>query len=244
MKKIVSYLLIGICCLGLTGCGSFPDLTAAQQELIAEYAAGILLKYSKTSNNRLTEVDEEAVLEKIEEENQEEVVDDEVEDTEQVVEDNAPVTDATQEIQIEEVIVSQPMNQVLGLSDVTLQSNGYEIKDSYPEEEGMYFALDASDGYKLIVLKFSLFNSTENSIDVNMLGTSSRFKVSLNGSGYKAALSTMLLDDMSTYVGTIGAGESVDLVLISEWTEEEISNISNLTLYIQNGELSGTYTIE
>ena len=70
------------------------------------------------------------------------------------------------------------------------------------------------------------------------------FKVSLDGNGYQYALSTMLLDDISTYVGELAAGTSVELVLISEWKEEKISNITNPTVYIKNGELSGKYTVQ
>ena len=54
----------------------------------------------------------------------------------------------------------------------------------------------------------------------------------------------MLLDDLSTYVGTIGAGSSAELVLISEWSEELLSNISNPILYIKNGEVTGQYPLQ
>lgn len=250
MKKIISYVMISICCLGLTGCASFPNLAEEDMDLVAEYAAGLLLKYSATAENRLVDV-EDALL--VVEEKQEEAlpepdVEDEIPDEipeepqEEVKENETPVTDNTETV--EETLPSQPMNQVLGLGDIEIHSNGYEIKDSYPDGTGSFFALDAGDGCKLVVMKYTLSNNSTDSIDINMLGDSITYKVALDGSGYKYALSTLLLDDLSTYVGKLDAGASVDLVLISEWKEEEISNISNLTLYIQSGDMKGTYQIQ
>ena len=129
----------------------------------------------------------------------------------------------------------------MGMDMLSIQLSGYEIKTSYPDESGAFFALDASEGNKLLVAKVILINNSDSSIDINMLEQNISYKVSLDGNGYKFALSTMLLDDLSTYVGTIDSGNSVELVLISEWDEELLNNISNPTLYIKNGELTGKY---
>lgn len=243
MKKIISYLLISICCVGLTGCGSFPEMTASEQKLIAEYAAGILLQHSEKADNRLTEVDETAVLEEVEpEETKEEPP---VEEPKEEMDNNdIPVIDNTRNDMPQENVVSLPLNQIIELDNVSIQSNGYEICDTYSEGGGGYFTLDASEECKLVVLKYTLANQTQETVEINMINTAAKYKVALDGSGYKYALSTMLLDDMSTYVGTIQAGESVDVVLISEWKEAEVSNITNLTLYIENGAMVGTYPVE
>ncbi len=243
MKKIISYLLIGICCVGLTGCGSFPEMTASDQKLIAEYAAGILLQHSEKADNRLTKVDETTVLEEVEPEQPEEKPS--VEELQEENDNNdIPVIDKTQENTQEENVVSLPLNQTIGLDNLMIQSNGYEICDAYSEGGSGYFTLDASDGCKLVVLKYTLTNQTQETVEINMLNTSAKYKVALDGNGYKYALSTMLLDDMSTYVGSVQAGEMVDVVLISEWTESEVNNMSNLTLYIENGAMIGTYPVE
>lgn len=248
MKKVISYLMICICCFSLCGCVSYPNLSEADMDLVAEYAAGLLLQYSATSENRLVDVEDALVAvenektEEIEEEPVEDFIPDEIPEDNQneEVEDEPPVTDKSEET----VVPSQPMNQVLGLSDLTIQSNGYEVKDSYPDGDSSFFALDASEGCKLVVMKYTLINNGANSVEVNMLENSATYKVALDGSGYKFALSTMLLDDLSTYVGTVASGSTVELVLISEWKEEEINNITNLTLCIQGGELSGTYQVQ
>lgn len=242
MKKIISYLLIGICCLGLSGCGSFPEMTASDQKLIAEYAAGMLLQYSEKSNNRLTKVDEATVLEELLEEPEQPVEEElPVETPQEEVVDNTPITDNT-DTQVEEY--SAPINDAMGVPVLSVQSGGYEIKDYYPDGSGAFFSLDAVEGCKLLVLKYTLTNNTDSAVDINMLDNNISYKVSLDGGEYKYALATMLLDDLSTYVGTLNAGESVELVLISEWKEETLNNITNLTLQIKNGDLSGVYPVE
>lgn len=247
MKKIISYILICICCFGLCGCTDYPKMSDSDMDLVAEYAAGILLKHSATAENRLMNVEEALVA--LEAEKQQDEVEVEPEEPmeepekepEELKEPEIPIIDNTENITEE---YTYPINDVMGIELLSVQFDGYEIKDSYPDGSGAFFALDAGDGNKLLVEKITLTNNTDSSVDINMLDKQASFKVSLDGNGYKFALSTMLLDDLSTYVGTIGAGNSVELVLLSEWSIQEIENISNPTLYIKNGELSGTYTIQ
>lgn len=243
MKKVISYLLLCICCFGLCGCTEYPNMSEADLDLVAEYAAGLLLQNSATAENRLMDVEEAllALEAEKEEEIPEEPAEEPVEEPEETTQPETPVIDKTE--QIEETPIA-PINDAMGVDLLTVQFNGYEIKDSYPDGSGAFFALDAGEGNKLLVVKLTLTNNTDSSVDINMLDNNVSYKVSLDGSGYKFALSTMLLDDLSTYVGTLGAGNTVELVLISEWKEEELANVSNPSLYIKNGERSGSYSIQ
>lgn len=249
MKKIFTYLIICISSIMLCGCTEYPTMKQADADLVAEYAAGLLLEHSQVAGNRLMDVEEALlVLEEEKQEQTEKEPEEELkeepeilpEEPENVEQPDTPVIDNTEIT--EETIY--PINDVMGVDLLTVQFNGYEIKDSYPDGSGAFFALDAGEGNKLLVAKIILTNNTDSSVDINMLDNNVSFKVSLDGTGYKFALSTMLLDDLSTYTGTLGAGSSTELVLISEWNEEALNNISNPTLYIKNGDLSGTYLIQ
>ena len=248
MKKIFTYFIICISSIGLCGCTEYPGIKDSDMDLVAEYAAGLLLEHSQAAGNRLMDV-EEAMLVLEEEKQAEAETDPEDEKEEPVVEPeikeepiqpDTPVVDNT-ELQDE---TTYPINDVMGMELLGVQFGGYEIKDSYPDGSGAFFALDATEGNKLLVTKIILVNNTDNSVDINMLENDVSFKMSLDGSGYKFALSTMLLDDLSTYAGSLSAGSTVELVLISEWSEDALNNISAPTLYIKNGELSGTYPIQ
>lgn len=247
MKKIISYLLICICCFGLCGCTDYPGMAESDYDLVAEYAAGLLLAYSDADENRLMNVEEAlSVLE--EEKAAEELIPEEpVEEPEEepvVDEQSQPDTPVIDNTEIMEEKPLAPINDAMGVDLLTVQFKGYEIVDSYPDGSGAFFALDAGMGNKLLVTKITLTNNTDSSVDINMLEKNISFKMSLDGNGYKFALSTMLLDDLSTYVGSLGSQSSVDLVLISEWKEEQLASITNPTLYIKNGELTGSYPIQ
>lgn len=59
MKKIKFLLCgLGIACI-VTGCGRTVELTEEENEIITEYAVGLLLKYDKYYNNHLVELTEE-----------------------------------------------------------------------------------------------------------------------------------------------------------------------------------------
>lgn len=247
MKKFISYFIIYIGCFAfLSGCASYPDLSDEDMDLVAEYAAGLLLKHSEKADNRLIKVEDAITLvEKEEEKNQEIKEPEEDKKPEEVEPDkkeeiNTPVKDNSEQ----EVIAQSPINEVFGYEGISIAINGYEIKESYPDGSGAFFALDAAEGNKLIVLKLILSNEGAENVEIDMLSSSCQFKISLDGNGYKHAMSTMLLDDMSTYVGSVSPGTSVELVLISEWKMDDVNNISDLTLYMKNGELSGKYHIE
>ncbi len=248
MKKIFTYLIICISSIMLCGCTEYPGIKDSDMDLVAEYAAGLLLEHSQTRDNRLMDVEEAMLI--FEEEKQEEI---EKEPEEEIKEEEEPVTEPEEPKQPDTPVTDNtevpeettyPVNNVMGMELLSVQFNGYEIKDSYPDGSGAFFALDAGAGNKLLVAKVILTNNTDGSVDINMLDTNVSFKMSLDGNGYKFALSTMLLDDLSTYTGTLSAGSSAEFVLISEWNEEAIANITNPTLYIKNGELSGTYPIQ
>ena len=59
MKKIKILGLLAMSAVMLTGCvDAMPDMTTEQSDIVAEYAAGLLLKYSPNYNYRLVSDEE------------------------------------------------------------------------------------------------------------------------------------------------------------------------------------------
>lgn len=219
MKKISILLCgIGIACV-LSGCSSMPDLTQEETELISEYAVGILLKYDTSNSRRLVDTsaydnevtETEEITEEVAEQSENEQPDfDSVDDTE--------VIDVSQDEEPEEVIPST-IEEYYGIQDVTFQYTGFELTDSYPaaiEGEDLFFAMDATEGSELLVLKFMATNTSDSDITLNMIDYGARFRISVNGENGKGALATMLLNDMQTYDEVLPAGSSVELISIAE----------------------------
>ncbi|MCD7725794.1 MAG: hypothetical protein LUI12_09665 [Clostridiales bacterium] len=217
--KRTGTLLWGIMAAALlTGCGAMPDLTQEETELISEYAVGVLLKYDTGSSRRLrdTSAYDESAGTDVAAEETEEQAEEVLPETEPL--DDTEVIDVSQDENREEEI-PVTIEDYYGIQDVVFQYAGYELTDSYPsnvEGEELYFAMDATAGAELLVLKFMAVNTGGSDITLNMIDYGARFRIAVNGESGKGALATMLLNDLQTYDGLLPAGDSVELVSIVE----------------------------
>ena len=211
----------------MTGCGSImPDLTEEETEIISEYASGVLLKYDRVYRSRLMDMSEYEEEENkkaereaarvAERERQEAAEAEESASEEESTSNGTKVIDASQD----EETPAPPatIEEYYGIENFTFQYSGYELVESYPSntEEEIFFAMDATEGMQLLVLKFTVSNAGAAEQEIDMLGYGARFKVSVNGGSSENALSTMLLNDLQSYKGVVPAGSGVELVSILE----------------------------
>lgn len=235
-RKMAVVLCMMAMVMGLSGCGNaIPDMSEEQSAVVAEYAAGLLLKYDKNYNTRL--VDEEEKEEEAETQEPSEAED--AKPTEEQPEKPSisenQVQDEQAGVSVENASVS--IGNFLELGTVLVDYQGFEILDSYTEENAseLAFAMDASKGAKLVVAKFLLTNTGGEDVACDMLSKNVRFRINY-GAATKNALVTMLSDDLSTLNTTIPAGESVGAVLIIEVKAEEADSITELSLNIKYNE--------
>ena len=238
MKK-VSVLLCALAVALLTaGCGEMPDLTQEETDLIAEYAAGMLLKYDRDINRLVDtsmyeeEVEEEVILPEEEEEL-----------TETEEEESTSVVDVSQDEETEPAVSS--LEQYYGVPNVIITYTGYEVAESYPpslEGEDLVFSMEASAGTQLLVLKFNAQNLSGEDQVLNMLGYGARFRVSVNGESSKGALATMLVNDMQTYNDVIPASSAVELVSIVEIPQG--TNVGSIDMILRGGEQDATLRLQ
>lgn len=240
-KRIICGVLLCAMALGMTACGNeIPELTEEESQRIGEYAAVTLLKYDANSRSRL--VDPEIVIAKLEKDAAKEAGRQENAQTE---EQPAGTTASETETPVAQEKAVTSLEDFFGLAEgVTLTYRDYQIADSYPEDGSAdeYFALDASAGKKLLVLNFELTNGTDLEENVDLLSTATRYIITVNDSTRGNALTTMLPNDMSTYVETMSPGEMQGLVLLLEVNEELTNTIQNISLQLKNA--SNEYTIQ
>lgn len=230
-----------------TGCGNnIPELSVEQQQAVGEYAAMVLLKYDADHRSRLVDlslIPEETLDEK-------EVPEMTLSNTENTAENTSqgmrPVED-TPVIDMGQAAAeggAGSMEDCMGLPEgITVQYQGMKVMASYPEDGQAddYFTLDAAPGKSLLVLNFSLSNQAQSEQNIDLLNQDLIFKVTVNGNYTRAALMTMLMNDMSTYVGSLPAGGSEELVLLIEVDQEVADSISSISLSLKNE--SKIYTI-
>lgn len=234
-----------ICIIGmLSGCGVVEtvQLTEQQSAQVAEYAAGLLLKDASNYTTRLVDTEvaiaeltearikQESLAEKVaamkaaEQKKQEELKKEE---------------DDKKEEQTGEAVDVAPeysFGDIVGNQNLSLQFIDYLLVDSYPDnsEDGFVFAMDATDGNKLLVMQYELSNTGDEDAEVDFISSGIRFKINVNNTKVQNALSTLLLNDMVMYKGTIPAGSSENVVLVIEVPETEAEALQFLELIIQN----------
>ena len=240
-KSVVCGALLCAMTLTMTACGNeIPDLTEEESQRVGEYAAVTLLKYD--ANNRSRLVDPDIVIAKLEKEAAKEARRQENAQTE---EQPAGTTASEIETPAAQEDITTSLEDFFGLAEgVTLTYEDYQIADSYPEDGSTdeFFALDASAGKKLLVLRFALTNGSDQEESIDFLNTSSRYIITVNDSTRGNALTTMLPNDMSTYAETLAPGETQELVLLLEVNEDVAGAIQSISLRLKNA--SNEYTIQ
>lgn len=240
-KRVVCGALLCAMTLTMTACGNvIPDLTEEESQRIGEYAAVTLLKYD--ANNRSRLVDPDIVIAKLEKDAAKEARRQENAQTE---EQPSETTASEIETPTAQEDITTSLEDFFGLAEgVTLTYEDYQIADSYPEDGSTdeFFALDASVGKKLLVLRFALTNGSAQEESIDFLNTSSRYIITVNDSTRGNALTTMLPNDMSTYTETLAPGETQELVLLLEVNEDVAGAIQNISLRLKNA--SNEYTIQ
>lgn len=243
MRK-AGIFLCGIIVAGLlAGCGStMPDLTQEETDLISEYAVGILLKYDKNHGSRLVDTSEyENVVEEAPSEIPE--VEPEQEQEPEITENDAEVVDVSQDT--ETASLPSTIEEYYGIEGVTFQYLGYDLTDSYPpgaDGEDIFFAMDATEGSQLLVLRFMATNVTSSDLMLNMMDYGVKFRISVNGEAGQSALTTMLLDDLQTYKDILPAGYSVELVSIVEIPQS--SSVETIDFILRGGDENATMSLQ
>ncbi|MCR5012138.1 MAG: hypothetical protein K6A72_07320 [Lachnospiraceae bacterium] len=244
VKRVLQLLMISLAAVCLCGCGNaIPDLPEEDMRKVEEYAAGLLLKYDANySSSMITEeeyAEEQAKLERkaamqaqaAEMRRQEEAT------KENEDKDNGGDSgDDSGEVLPPEPVYKD-IDEFFGISGIDIESTGYTVCDKYPEataEGDWQGVVTASPGNKLVVFKFSAVNSSGEDKLLDMASLDAHFAFKLGDGSTKAALTTLLLNDLSSCRETLSAGAGDELVLLIE-VEESKADVSSVTMVMRNG---------
>ncbi len=233
-KKTFITILAGTLLVSLCGCGNaIPSLSEEQEALVVEYASTAVLKHDANYQGKLVDL---STITNEEEVQPEETAQPPAEET-NIPEVPAPVQEPQSEEDSaaqEEEQVQVNAEQILGLQNVSLTYSGYEVDEFYPKNGNeIYFVMNATPGNNLLVVKFTLRNLLNEEQDIQIQPGTVRVKIDLNG-GEKNALTTMLLNDLATYQGTLGPDEETELVVVGEYPVEDLLTIDSLGVKLKN----------
>lgn len=242
IKNTVAVSAIAIC-LSLTGCSQFdskiPNLNDEEEALVVEYASETLLKYDKHAGDKIGRQPEDFIINKS-------VIEGTVGELEPTP---APTPEPSLDIEIpddgnetaegitdntsEENTVSSIEDVISLPSGVSIKYSGFEVTDHYPDEAGDYFVLTASEGKRLLLLKFEIVNNSSENTVVNFADAGIKFKIMLNDGKARNALTTMLLNDFAFYNEELMPQETKEVVIVGEYPGDEISSVTSIGLRLK-----------
>lgn len=237
-RVLMMAVCILTCGLLLTGCELVPsvNLTEEQSELVAEYAAGLLMKYDASHVNGLMKITDDPIIilsPKPEIENKNEEID----------EDSVAVSDSVSAAAVQ---VLPEVAVAMGIPDFSVTYKDYEICDIFPETETekLFFSMQAQEGYKLLILHFELTNPSDMPMECDVVTNAPLFRLLINDSERVNMQTTILMNDLGSYKETIDAGATEDTVMVFEISDTVADNlISKMALLIRTQELDYTYPL-
>lgn len=252
MKKYKMLGLLAAASFILTGCiDSMPELTDEQTEMISEYSARLLLKYSSNYNYRLADdrVLAEAILQEELLEDAQEEASEQPDIPEQTDENESGTQEQASEPQAEEqeptgveVLVTDEADiaELLGIDGAAIKYQSFEVCSSYPKESSG-FSVTAAQGKKLLVVHFDIESATGEDAECNLLDQNLSIRMNVNGRSLKV-MNTLLPNDISSYIDTIHAGDVQEVVALAEMADMEDADIETLTMRISAN--SGSFDIQ
>lgn len=219
-----------------------PELTEEENDLITEYAVSLLLKYDKNSTSRLIDLAAYEEEREIIEENADAVKEAEALEEE---EEESSLTVDTEVVDLAEEPKASTIEEFYGIDGFSFQYTGYDFKTEYPDmadiETDAFFAMEATQGMQLMILKFHVINQYGAELDMSDYNT--KMRVSVNGESPKSVLfPTMLLNDIQAYKGVPEADGSTELVAIVEVPEG--TSIETLSLILRNDSDNTTISLQ
>lgn len=235
MKKRLCAVLCAAAVL-LAGCGGI-ELTESENDMIAEYAATVLLKYSKAYQPMLQ--DEVFETETKPETNTFNPTSSTDSSASQNGQNNLGSAEAA-------VVPEKSLSEALGIASEGFQAEytGYEMTASYPNTEAAYFVMKAAKDKELLVLKFEITNTSAEEKECDILSKQLVYRCRINGEERFGSQLTMLLDDLSSYKEVLAPGETKQAVLIFQVPSEYQEKIETLNLTVKGDGGSSSYQYE
>lgn len=251
MKKVITGLLVLLCMAALTGCGKNDiSLTNEENDLVAEYIAGTLLKYSydnewkyqKLNTAQKTGVTTTAGTNSSTQTPSQSQAGNSQKPTASSSSAASTATvsaSGTAGTTSTDLIGSLP--SALGLSGVTVKYKDYVTGSSYPSDA--YISVPAQQGYKVVAVELTLTNTSGQAVTLNSSGNVT-FKLEVGGTGVVNYASILKNDITALKNVSLAAGASKDVVVLFQVKESDASSVAGSSMTAtSSGTSLGSLTI-
>ena len=251
MKKVITGLLVLLCIAALTGCGKNDiSLTNEENDLVAEYIAGTLLKYScdnewkyqKLNTAQKTGVTTTAGTNSSTQ----------TPTQSQAGNSQKPTASSSSAASTATVSASGTagttstdlmgsLPSALGLSGVTVKYKDYVTGSSYPSDA--YVSVPAQSGCEVVAVELTLTNTSGQAVTLNSSGNVT-FKLEVGGTGVVNYASILKNDITALKNVSLAAGASKDVVVLFQVKESDASSVAGASMTAtSSGTSLGSLTI-
>ncbi len=205
-KKYIFSFCLCFSMFALTGCISSKDLTEQEEDIIAEYSAGILLQNEDKYERKLVRQDMPLVPEQT----------------------TAPQVNAEPETPPVQTLDSGaggetetesevPLNEIYQIEGMEAAYDSYMVCKKYTESGTS--EISAKKGNILYVVKYKVKNTTSKKLKVNLIKRKIAYSLALDGTSYDATPSFLKNGGLNYLETTIKAHSSEEAMLVFEVPE-------------------------
>ena len=248
MKKILICLLTGIFAVSLVGCGA-DDITldSRQNDLIAEYIAGEMLKFSYDNEWKYTKV--RTALDKYESNGttyspivptQQATTSVAGNSTTATTKAGTTKSSATSSATgtTASTDIYQALTNALGITGASISVKDCTSGTRYPMEE-YAVCISARDGYKVVAVEFNIKNNLSSEMTLNTASSGVTMRIDAGGKDIVQTASMLNNDIIALKDVKVAAGSTYTAVACLQVPESSASGTATLTAY-KNGASLGT----
>ena len=251
MKKVITGLLVLLCMAALTGCGKNDiSLTNEENDLVAEYIAGTLLKYSCNNEwkyQKLNTAQKTGVTTTAGTNSSTQTP-----TQSQAGNSQKPTASSSSAASTATVSASGTagttstdlmgsLPSALGLSGVTVKYKDYVTGSSYPSDA--YVSVPAQSGCEVVAVELTLTNTSGQAVTLNSSGNVT-FKLEVGGTGVVNYASILKNDITALKNVSLAAGASKDVVVLFQVKESDASSVAGASMTAtSSGTSLGSLTI-
>lgn len=251
MKKVITGLLALLCMAALTGCGKNDiSLTNEENDLVAEYIAGTLLKYSYDNEwkyHKLNTAQKTGVTTTAGTNSSTQTPSQSQAGNSQKPTASSSSAASTATVSASgtagttstDLIGSLP--SALGLSGVTVKYKDYVTGSSYPSDA--YISVPAQSGCEVVAVELTLTNTSGQAVTLNSSGNVT-FKLEVGGTGVSNYASILKNDITALKNVSLAAGASKDVVVLFQVKESDANSVAGASMSAtSSGTSLGSLTI-
>ncbi len=217
----------------LSGCLDVGDLSEEESDMIAEYSAGVLLRYSGDYDRRLI-TKEQAEKEGIEEEKASAaplvsaspgVAATATADVPSAAPDASPGKE-------ENPAAKVTLNQLYQMDGIDFSYDTYQFCDRYPQGDKT-MQIVAREGETLLVVSFRVKNNSAGKKKVDLLKNGIEYPLTIDGNQYYPGISILKNGGLNHLRTTLDKGKSENAVLIYTLSKER-KKASRISLTVED----------